>query len=168
MATRASTTRERSARGAGIFMRLIWWERGGRPRQRWSWSPHARGGTFQIRGDHHGVDPCATRRSRCLTSSSKISRVPSMSSGSHSLEINLPTFSRGRWRRNVVGVRPGFAMAVGITVWLAGLLVALMLGMGSAYLVVSGVFLSSSFLARLRERRDELLPGEIRREPPSA
>ncbi|MDE3006599.1 MAG: hypothetical protein ACPGPI_03750 [Longimicrobiales bacterium] len=68
----------------------------------------------------------------------------------------------------MVGVRPGFAMAVGITVWLAGLLVALMLGMGSAYLVVSGVFLSSRFLARLRERRDELLPGEIRREPPSA
>ena len=80
----------------------------------------------------------------------------------------MPRFSRKRWRRNVAGVRPGFVMAVGITVWLAGLLVALMLGMGSAYLVVSGVFLSSRVWTRLRERRDELLPGEIRREPPSA
>ena len=30
------------------------------------------------------------------------------------------------------GVRPGFAAAVGITVWLAGLLIALMLGMETA------------------------------------
>ena len=68
----------------------------------------------------------------------------------------------------MAGFRPGFTVAVGVTVWLGGLLIALMLGMGSAYLVVSGVFLSSRVLARLRERRDELLPGEIRRDPPSA
>ena len=68
----------------------------------------------------------------------------------------------------MAGFRPGFTLAVGVTVWLGGLLIALMLGMGSAYLVVSGVFLSSRVLARLRERRDELLPGEIRRDPQSA
>lgn len=52
------------------------------------------------------------------------------------------------------GVRPGFAVAVGVTVWLAGLLVALMLGMASAYLVVTGVFASTRVWARLRGPRE--------------
>ncbi len=68
----------------------------------------------------------------------------------------------------MAGLRPGFAVAVAFTVWLGGLLVALMLGMGSAYLVVSSIFVSSRIWARVRERRDELLPGEIRRDPPEA
>jgi hypothetical protein len=59
-------------------------------------------------------------------------------------------------------------MAVGVTVWLGGLLIALMLGMGSAYVVVSGIFLSARIRARLRDRRDALLHGEIRRDPPPA
>lgn len=73
-----------------------------------------------------------------------------------------------RSSRNVASVRPGFAAAVGVTVWLGGLLIALVLGMGSAYFVVSGVFLSSRVWARLRNRRDELLPGEIRIDPPGS
>jgi hypothetical protein len=68
----------------------------------------------------------------------------------------------------VAGLRPGFAVAVGFTLWLGGLLVALMLGMGSAYTVVSGIFVSSRIWARIREKRDELLPGEIRIDPPEA
>jgi len=44
----------------------------------------------------------------------------------------------------------------------------LMLGMGSAYTVVSGIFVSSRIWARIREKRDALLPGEIRRDPPEA
>ena len=68
----------------------------------------------------------------------------------------------------MAGLRPGFAVAVALTVWLGGLLVALMLGMGSAYLVVSSIFVSSRIWARVRERRDELLPGEIRQDPPEA
>ena len=68
----------------------------------------------------------------------------------------------------MAGLRPGFAVAVACTVWLGGLLVALMLGMGSAYLVVSSIFVSSRIWARVRERRDELLPGEIRQDPPEA
>lgn len=68
----------------------------------------------------------------------------------------------------MAGVRPGFAVAVGVTVWLGGLLIALMLGMGSAYFVVSGVFISSRVWARLRARRDELIPGEIRIDPPGS
>lgn len=63
-------------------------------------------------------------------------------------------------------VRPGFAAAVGATVWLAGLLIAFMLGMGSAYLAISGIFLASRIRARFRERRDELISGL--REPPGA
>ena len=50
----------------------------------------------------------------------------------------------------MAGTRPGFAAAVGATVWLGGLLVALMLGMGSAYVVVSGVFIGSRVWSRLR------------------
>ena len=73
-----------------------------------------------------------------------------------------------RSSRSVAGVRPGFAVAVGVTVWLGGLLIALMLGMGSAYFVVSGVFISSRVWARLRARRDELIPGEIRIDPPGS
>jgi uncharacterized membrane protein YedE/YeeE len=68
----------------------------------------------------------------------------------------------------VAGVRPGFAVAVGVTVWLGGLLIALVLGMGSVYVVVSGVFLSSRVWARLRTRRDQLMPGEIRIDPPGS
>ena len=51
--------------------------------------------------------------------------------------------------------RKGFAMAVGVTVWLAGLLIALMLGMGSAYVVVSSVFVGSRVWSRVRASRDE-------------
>ena len=67
----------------------------------------------------------------------------------------------------MAGVRPGFAVAVGATVWLGGLLIALMLGMGSAYLVVSGVFFASRVRARLRERRNELI-GDVLRDRPGA
>lgn len=66
------------------------------------------------------------------------------------------------------GPRPGFVAAVGVTVWLGGLLIALMLGMGSAYMVVSGIFVSTRIRTRIRERRDALLRGEIRRDPPPA
>jgi hypothetical protein len=55
-----------------------------------------------------------------------------------------------------------------VTVWLGGLLIALVLGMGSVYVVVSGVFLSSRVWARLRTRRDQLMPGEIRIDPPGS
>lgn len=56
--------------------------------------------------------------------------------------------------------RPGFVAAVGVTVWLAGMLVALMLGMGSAYVVVSAVFVGSKAVSRLRAGRAARLTGE--------
>ena len=72
------------------------------------------------------------------------------------------------WHQNVAAPRPRFVLAVGLTLWLGGLLVALVLGMGSAYVVVSGIVLSTRIRARFRESRDALLRGAVGREPPGA
>ncbi len=61
------------------------------------------------------------------------------------------------------GIRPAFATAVGLTVWLAGLLVAFMLGAGSVYLIVSAIFVGSKAIGRLRggaASGDALGPGD--------
>jgi hypothetical protein len=47
---------------------------------------------------------------------------------------------------------PSYRPLLAVTLWCMGLLVALMLGMLSAYLVVSGLFIGSKVFARLRAR----------------
>ena len=57
--------------------------------------------------------------------------------------------------RGVAGADRGFRPLLGVTLWCLGLLVALMTGMLSAYLVVSGLFVGSKIFARFRGPRDE-------------
>lgn len=58
-----------------------------------------------------------------------------------------------------------FGTLLGITLWLLGLLVALMTGMLSGYLLVTAVFVGSKVYGRLRgagerEERDKLETGD--------
>lgn len=58
-----------------------------------------------------------------------------------------------------------FGTLLGVTLWLLGLLVALMMGMLSGYLLATVIFVGSKAYGRLRgagesEERDKLEPGD--------
>ena len=78
--------------------------------------------------------------------------------------IGWPKYLHGQSKEAVAPLRPGFGFLLRLTLWAAGLLVAMMTGMLSVYAVLSALYAGSRIYAQFRkvkERRvDALGPGD--------